>query len=198
MNWPPAQLEGIDADAGLRNVGGDQAFYIKLLERFWRTQEGSGEALAAHAQLGQWSAAGARAHALRGSAAGIGAEALRAAAEALEMAVGPEGRPAGAEMAALCASLATVLASLDSYFSTHLDSHQSLLADMSRAAAAKAQLDLMLSEFSGEAGEFFDACKGDLAAALPPAAIVQLEGHMQRYEYDAARAVLALYLHNSS
>lgn len=198
MNWPPAQLEGIDAGAGLSNVGGDQAFYVKLLERFWRTQHGAACAFADAAGAGDWRAVGERAHSLRGSAAGIGAQALREAAEALELAVGQQRLPATAELEVLQAALALVFGSLDKYFSTHVDSHQYLVADMARAAAAKAQLDVMLSEFSGEAGDFFDSCKNDLAAALPPAAIVLLEGHMQRYEFDAARAVLALYLHNKS
>lgn len=198
MNWPPAQLEGIDADAGLKNVGGDQAFYLKLLERFWRTQEGAPAALAGAAQAGQWSAAGARAHSLRGSASGIGAQALREAAEALETAVGPQGRAAGAELEALLAALTAVLEGLDEYFSTHLDSPQHPLADTGRAVAAMAQLDLMLSEFSGEAGDFFEECKDVLAAALAPAAIALLDWHMQRYEFDAARALLAPYLPKSS
>ena len=197
MNLHRAQLEGIDTDAGLRNVGGDQAFYVRLLERFLRAQQGAVNALALEAGEADWSALGRRAHTLRGSAAGIGAHALQLHAEALEQAVAYGGAPDPEILAAMSSSLAVVLAGLEAYFLTHLDVRQSLASDHTRALAAKAQLVAMLSAFSGETNDFFEDCRADLAAALPPAAMRLLEGHVDRYEFDAARALLELHLHTS-
>lgn len=191
------QLEGIDAGAGLRNVGGDEAFYIKLLERFWRAQQAACGAFEADAAAGSWSAAGERAHALRGSAAGIGASDVCLASEALELAVEQGRLPARAEVAAVCGALAVVVAGLEKYFSTHLDSRQELVSDAARAQAAGAQLDVMLSEFSGDALDYFDERRADFAAALAPDAMLRLEGHLERYEFDAARALLERHLHTS-
>lgn len=191
------QLEGIDAGAGLRNVGGDEAFYIKLLERFWRAQQAACGAFEADAAAGNWRAAGERAHALRGSAAGIGATGLCLAAEALEQAAGQGRLPAGAEVASVCGALAVVVAGLDKYFSTHLDSRQELVSDRARAHDAAAQLDVMLSEFSGDVLDYFDERRADFAAVLAPDAMLQLEANLERYEFEAARAVLARHLHTS-
>jgi HPt (histidine-containing phosphotransfer) domain-containing protein len=195
MNRPPVQLEGIDAGAGLRNVGGDHAFYVKLLERFLRAQQAAHGAFDAEAGAGNWTAVGERAHALRGSAAGIGAHDVHQAAETLELAVAQQRLPAADEVQALCRALGVVVGALETYFSTQLDSRQELVSDMARALAAKAQLDVMLSEFSGESLDYFDECRADFAAALPLDAMLQLEGHLERYEFDAARALLELHLH---
>ena len=198
MSWPPAQFDAIDTAAGLRNVGGDQAFYIRLLERFLRTQQGSVAALALEAGAGNWLAVGQRAHALRGSAAGIGAHALQRHAETLEQAVAQGAAPAPQLLEVLSSSLSLLVAKLDNYFSTQLDTRQCSASDKARALAARAQLDVMLSEFSGEANDFFDQCRSDLAAAMPPAAMALLEGHVERYEFAAARALLGQHLHKTS
>jgi HPt (histidine-containing phosphotransfer) domain-containing protein len=190
------QLEGIDAGAGLRNVGGDGAFYSKLLERFWRTYKLAHSALEADAAASNWTAVGERAHALRGSAAGIGATALCEAAEALEQAVAGQ-HPAPTELAATGAALEVVIASLGNYFSTRLDSRQDFGSDSGRVLSFGAQLDVMLSEFSGDALDYFDERRADFAAALPPDVMLQLEGHLERYEFDAARAVLGRHLHTT-
>lgn len=139
----------------------------------------------------------ARAHSLRGSASAIGAEELGLAADMLERAVLQKKIPAKGEVEALRLALDVVVAGLGKYFSTQLDSRQHTAPDLDGTLAVRAQLDVMLSEFSGDAIDYFDQSRGQLAAVLPPAALL-LEGHRERYEFDSARALLAAHLHVTS
>lgn len=186
---PPILLQGVDTAVGLNHVGGDRAFYIKLLERFWRSHQGTAESMRGDAVAGNWSDAARRAHTLRGSAASVGAEELRQAAEALEHAVGHE-RAAPAEMAALFPVLGRVMAGLEEFFSSQHDPCQISLLNRAQALAARAELIVLLDDFSGDTLDHFEEARASLAQLLTPQALQALAGHLERYEFEAARAVL--------
>lgn len=184
------QIAAIDTTVGLKNVGADQAFYLKLLDRFWHAQRGAGPAFAAEAAAGDWAALVSRAHSLRGSAASIGAMALRQAAERLEHAADLRG-PVTAELPALQRALAEVVAGLDEFFSSQIDQSQVFVLDRAEALGARDQLVVLLKDYSGDALDYFDAVKACLAQLMTPGQLLELAGHIERYEFEAARAVLA-------
>lgn len=184
-------IAAIDSTIGLKNVGADRTFYLKLLDRFWHAQRAAGPAFAAEAAAGDWAALVSRAHSLRGSAAGIGAMALRHAAEQLEHAADLRG-PVTAELPVLQDALAEVLAGLNEFFSSQLDQSQVLITDTAEAFAARDQLVVLLKDYSGDALDYFDSVKPALAQLMAPEALHRLAEHIERYEFEAAREVLSI------
>ncbi|MES2898816.1 MAG: Hpt domain-containing protein [Pseudomonadota bacterium] len=184
------QLPGVDTAQGLHLVGGDGAFYLKLLERFWRSHQGTAQACSAEAAAGDWPALAHRAHSLRGSAASVGAQALREAAEALELAASRQADVPVA-LAALLPALDTVVQGLEQFFAGRHDPDQVLLLNKAEAMAAQAQLVVLLDDFSGDVPDFFEQVRPSLAQLLTASAMQDLAGHIERYEFQAARAVLA-------
>jgi HPt (histidine-containing phosphotransfer) domain-containing protein len=191
---PPIVIPGIDTVLGLENLGGDRAFYLKLLDRFWRLHQGSLAMLMAATQARRWDEVARLAHALRGSAAGVGARTLCDAADQLEIHIRDNGEPDPEQAMGLAGELGAVLAELSLFHEGTHDAGQTVAADATRAHTAMVKLDVMLSEFSGDATDFFDESAGILAAILPRPTLDALAGHLERYEFEAARALLAVYM----
>lgn len=196
QQFEPIDIAGIDTVAGLENLGGDRAFYLKLLERFWRLHQDSLVTLMAAATAKRWDEVMRLSHSLRGSAAGVGARALQAVADEVETSIRERGEPEVGQAMALAGELGYVLAELAQYHDSGHDAGQTVAPDTTRASAALARLDVMLSEFSGESLDKFDESRASLATILPPAVLVELAAHLERYEFDAARLLLAAYVPN--
>ncbi len=81
-----AAVDGIDAQAALRAVGGRVALLERMLRKFVEHYGGSAFSLAAPTHLDQLPALCASCHALRGACAAIGANALAGALQQLELA----------------------------------------------------------------------------------------------------------------
>lgn len=184
------EIAGIDSGAGLANVGGDRAFYLRLLERFWRAQQGAGALATGHALAGRWPELMRMAHTLRGSAAGVGASALHGAASTVERQVRQDGAASRAAVQTLAACLEAIVCELERYFASLDDAGQQLTLGTAQARTAQAKLVVMLNEFSGDTLDYFDECRASLTAILPPATLDQLAQHLERYEFDAARGLL--------
>lgn len=186
---PPLVLPGINTTAGLRHVGGDQAFYVRLLEHFWHAHAGTAAALQREAAQDECDALALRAHTLRGSAASVGAEQLRQAAEALELVAGQPGA-GSAQLAALLPALDEVMAGLAAFFSSQHDPNQDSLLNKAESLAAKAQLVVLLDDFSGDTLDYFVQVRSSLAQLMPEPAMQELARYIERYEFQAARRLL--------
>jgi signal transduction histidine kinase/CheY-like chemotaxis protein len=189
-------LAGIDTVFGLRNVAGNTALYLQLLERFRTSQYHAGAGIRAAFEGGRECEAATLAHTLRGVAGNIGARELQGLAQSVEEAIArgdaDPARLAG-RVAALEAALGAVMQSLDRYFDS---SAAEVIAAVAGDAApgggqALAQLEALLAEFSGEATDYFETVRVALAALLDAATLARLETHLSRYEFEEARAVLA-------
>jgi CheY-like chemotaxis protein len=189
-------LAGIDTVFGLRNVAGNSALYLQLLERFRTSQYHAGAGIRAAFEGGRECEAATLAHTLRGVAGNIGARELQGLAQSVEEAIArgdaDPARLAG-RVAALEAALGAVMQSLDRYFDS---SAAEVIAAVAGDAApgggqALAQLEALLAEFSGEATDYFETVRVALAALLDAATLARLETHLSRYEFEEARAVLA-------
>lgn len=179
-------IDGVDCAAGLLHVGGDRVFYLRLLGRFLT-------ALAPTPALLR-TASGAElmhcAHALCGSAAGIGAAALQLQAATLEQHIKYDGGARDGEAEALAAALERLLVAIGAALPAAARASGSGKCD----AACQNKLMDMLAAFDGEANDLFEQCRQGLAALMPEAVLNRLAGHLGRYEFEAARALLELHL----
>lgn len=80
----PAQLEGVDLEAGLARLGGNRTRYGKLLRDFVRNHAEILKRIRVAVEQGKRDTAGKLAHGLKGVAGNIGATALQDAAQRLE------------------------------------------------------------------------------------------------------------------
>ncbi len=84
---PLATIAGLDSEAGKLTVGGDAAFYLRLLHMFADNHGNDAPAMRRLLAAGDRSGARRMAHTLKGVAATIGANALRATSLAVELAM---------------------------------------------------------------------------------------------------------------
>ena len=202
---PLPGLAGIDSSFGLRNVGGNSALYVELLDRFRASQRDAGCSIRSDFDGGRLREVASRAHSLRGVAGNIGARDVMSLAREIEE---QAARPALRELdltalersvAALERAMADLMDSLDCYFANApevpaaapLESGEPDAIDADRAREAAAQLERLLAEFSGEATDYFDTVRAPLGRLLGPGALARLEAHLSRYEFEEARLVLA-------
>jgi CheY-like chemotaxis protein len=191
---PLPGLPGIDTAFGLRNVAGNKALYLQLLERLRGSQRGAGAEIRADFEAGRHVDASRRAHTLRGVAGNIGARELQMLAQAVEegMTIETADRTVLARgVRALEAAMEDLMHSLDRYFD-----QASLPAAAASGAAgdapeAMAQLATLLAEFSGEATDYFDSVRATLAGVLDGATMANLSVYLAGYEFEEARQLLA-------
>jgi hypothetical protein len=62
------------------------------------------------------------------------------------------------------------------------------------AHEALARLSTLLEEFSGEATDYFDSVRAQLARLLDAPAMASLEAYLSRYEFEEARQLLARHV----
>jgi HPt (histidine-containing phosphotransfer) domain-containing protein len=198
-----SSLSGIDSAFGLRHVAGNVALYVQLLDRFRATQRDAGSLIRTDFEAGRRIEAASRAHTLRGVAGNIGARELQTLAQAVEeglsMASSDRARMA-AGVRALQAAVDATMHSLDNYFASHAaqapvpdapaPAHAPGSAAPADALQAVAQLEELLAEFSGEATDYFEAVRAQLAGVLESQVLARLEQHLSRYEFEEARGLL--------
>jgi HPt (histidine-containing phosphotransfer) domain-containing protein len=196
---PLPGLAGIDSSFGLRNVGGNSALYVELLDRFRASQRDAGCSIRSDLEAGRLREAASRAHSLRGVAGNIGARALQSLSQEIEEEAGrpaPDAAALERSAAALERAVADLMDALDTYFANAPEVPAAVpytedAASPEDAQQAVAQLERLLAEFSGEATDYFDTVRAPLGRLLGPGALARLEAHLSRYEFEEARAVLA-------
>jgi CheY-like chemotaxis protein/HPt (histidine-containing phosphotransfer) domain-containing protein len=196
---PLPGLAGIDSSFGLRNVGGNSALYVELLDRFRGSQRDAGCSMRSDLDGGRLRDVASRAHALRGVAGNIGARDLMSLAQEIEEEAArpaPDSAALDRSVGALERAMADLMDSLDTYFANAPEVPAAVPVaggkdDGHDAAVAVAQLERLLAEFSGEATDYFDTVRAPLGRLLGPGALARLEAHLSRYEFEEARMVLA-------
>jgi CheY-like chemotaxis protein len=200
-----SSLSGIDSAFGLRHVAGNVALYVQLLDRFRGTQRDAGGAIRADYEAGRRMEAASRAHTLRGVAGNVGARELQTLAQAVEEGLGlasADRARLAAGVRALQAAVDATMDSLDSYFAQQAaQAAQAATLPASAASdldagspadalAAIAQLGQLLDEFSGDATDYFETVRAQLAGVLEAPLLARLEQHLSRYEFEEARQLL--------
>jgi two-component system sensor histidine kinase/response regulator len=138
---------------------------------------------------------GKRAHTLRGVAGNIGARELQLAAQSVEEGVRDALAPdrLAPRIDQLHAALVAVFRALDTYFDSPSASAIAAVAlpdPGDTADHALAHLQVLLSEFSGDTTDYFDAVRARLASVLDSVTLDRLSQHLSRYEFEEARVLL--------
>jgi CheY-like chemotaxis protein/HPt (histidine-containing phosphotransfer) domain-containing protein len=186
-------LAGIDTAFGLRNVAGNRKLYVQLLDRFRASQRRAGTDIRADFEAGLRADAGRRAHTLRGVAGNIGARELQTLAQAVEEGMAIEfANPfvLARGVAALETAVEDLMRSLDRFFESPDTEPPREPAPQGGASEALRRLAQLLEEFSSEATDYFDSVHAQLASAFDGASMMNLEGHLSRYEFEEARQLL--------
>jgi len=119
----PLSLDGIEVEEALDRIGGDEALYRRLLDKFAQGHRDAVSNIDAAVAAGDLVAVRAAAHALRGVAANIGASDLAELAEAVETAARDgDATAARRGMDDLAAEHARVMGSIDAIENTTIDS----------------------------------------------------------------------------
>ena len=191
----PEAIPGIDLDVGLKNVGGNQRLYYKLLGDFRDDHAGDPESIGAALDLGDATTAKRIAHTIKGIAGTIGALDLqRVAVELEDVLKDPEqetwhSRLARLEsvMAPLMNGLASLSAGNDSPEETGADE---VPMDPERASRLLRELDVLLDEMDPDAeeklAEFSTLVSGNVDVGL----MRKLSSEVSGFDFEAARATL--------
>jgi PAS domain S-box-containing protein len=185
------QIEGLDAELGLRRVGENPSLYLKVLGKFYASNESTAAAISAAFASGDYVLAERLAHTLKSLAASIGAEQLSAAAAQLEAAVGrgqaPE--PVASER---CFDL---LASLRSALQHYLEPAGAVVRVAPPAAASQdwqafvpqlQRLKLLLTADDSQAGVCLDEILSALGGSALPEALDLMAKAVRNYDFEQA------------
>ena len=186
-----ARVPGLDAQAGLARVQGNERLYLDLLRRLVHTQREAGQILLSLLEAGERDAAARQAHTLKGLLATLGAHDLSGQAagiEALILTDAPtpcltgEGLRFSADMESLLAALREAL--------PPLDTQAPVWAEPARLEEVCARLRGLLAQDDTEATRLLEAEEALLSAALP-GEFPALREAVLSYDYDRARDILA-------
>ena len=111
----PLNIAGIDAEVGLKSIGGKRERYESLLRKFAERQAGTAEAIRIALSAGDASTAEREAHSLKGAASTLGATALAKYAAEVEIAI-KTGQNVDEALDALSHSLGAVVKAIRAVF----------------------------------------------------------------------------------
>jgi two-component system sensor histidine kinase/response regulator len=197
-------IDGLDVKDGETRVMGNRKLYVKLLRQFVEQQGPALEQLAAALAQSETSVAERLAHTLKGVSGSIGAKAVQAAAATLETLIREGAAAAEIETARQRAIL--VLDPLVAALRTGLPAPAAELAapaasepvDPVKVRVAAEQLMNLLSESDAECGDFVEANRALLQAALPMSQWAEFENLIQEYAFGEAEALLRAAVEGSN
>ena len=190
-------LPGIDVQAGLRVMAGNQAFYLRMLRKFAASERDFAQRFQATQDAGDAATLARQAHTLKGLAGNIGAHELYAAADRLESAsaAGPQDTP---ELARL---LATTVEALDQVLASiaslgHPDqpaaAQATVLSELERAQARALLLQLapLVDNNDAEAMEVGGHCVDLLKRSTLAPLVLPLERALRDFDFERAAELL--------
>jgi len=203
-NTLPDRMPGLDLVAGIKQVGGNQRLYEKLLREFLINHGHADETLRSHIDLGEHDSAHRLAHTLRGVAGNVGAQSLALAAEHLEDALrqGQDATPYVDPFAQACKELFGSLTEVFSVADRSQLSPTLLVADTDStlkpgdAGAAgncsTALNDLLHALTMGDpqSMQLFRVQRDSLCARFSEALVMQIEAEIDDFELEAAASHL--------
>ena len=191
---PLPDVPGLNVGDGLARVLGNRKTYERVLTLFQDNHADDANAVERAVEDGNWELADQLAHTLKGVAGNIGAEAVFEAAMALEKAIGEREesavRPALTKtkecVQELLASLANVLAQMGA-----TSDEADPVANSETLATGLEKLGDLLSDNDGEAVEFWNEIRSELAITGGSPELTKLNGQIQAFEFEAALHTLS-------
>ena len=178
---------GIDRSSALKRLGGNEALYQRLLDRFAENQAMAVESIRTALAAGERETAQRHAHTLKGLAGNIGADALMSAAADVEHALAAGGCDEGA-LTHLASLLAQALADLPQPVARSGGISTSAPMRKEDLVAQLHQLQMLLTADNAESANRFDLLKPALAGFIDQDSIEALAHAIGQYEFDAAAA----------
>ncbi|QID19597.1 response regulator [Nitrogeniibacter mangrovi] len=183
-------IEGIDLDAGLRRMGGDEGLYLRLLRQFAQTQGDTPARIADQIAQGQVDGAEHAAHTLCGLAANIGAGALAAAAAQVETAL-RRGETDADALERMQAHMATLVEAIRTRLPVPRAPERPRERTTANASTIVGELTRLLRAADGEANAYFSQVRADLIDCLGEAAVGEMAQAIQVYDFDRAAGILS-------
>ncbi len=187
----PANIEGLDIQAGLRRVLGKHSLYLSMLRKFAAGNTTLLEAVAQALQAGDQATAERHAHTLKGLAGNIGAGPLQQEMAQLEMALREQASPHTIEglMASATAQLSQLLEQLQTKLPPDTKAQASAAVDPQQLQAVCQQLRDLLADDDAQAADVLDANAALLRAALG-AHFHAVQTAIANFDFEAALQAL--------
>ncbi|MEI6413846.1 MAG: response regulator [Pseudomonadota bacterium] len=185
-------LQGLDMTDGLRRVLNKPSIYLSLLRKFLETQKSAPAAIETALDAGDWGLAERLAHTLKGVAGSIGAHELQGKSARLEAAIReqPPRMILNDRLATLVASLAPLIAELETKLPPKEVPQTDVIVDMNRAREICADLATRLAEEDFAANRIFEANAPLLQAALGDDDYHEIENGINHFDFERALCVL--------
>jgi two-component system sensor histidine kinase/response regulator len=185
---PIPEIDGLDAAAGLRRVGGNRDLYVRLLRQFAERHAGDAETLAATLSSGDRAAAERMAHSINGAAGNLGFNVLQDVFGRLEGAI-KQNRSVGVELAEAKACMAATVASVRQAVVLQVQSVPT--EAMAKETGAMAQeLVRLLAAGDGDALDYFESHTSAARNLFAPADFERFERAMQGFDFETALGLL--------
>ncbi|MBV8658292.1 MAG: response regulator [Burkholderiales bacterium] len=192
LNLP--HIEGLDAVAALRRIGGNEALYLRLLQQFVVEETDTVARLAAALAEGDKTAAVRIAHGLKGVAGSVGFEALQVSAFALEQAI-KAGADTRSALSQLERQLTQVLTDLTAWLPHRAAENAPVTAD---APAHIAQLSSLLEASDGDSVAYFLEHTADIRSVFDERTFAAFERAVTAFDFEVAAKSLQLALTGQS
>ncbi len=179
------KLEGVDIEASLDRLQGNQQLYVKLLTRFSQHYHNFDEQLRDALAEKNGEPAVRLAHTVKGLAGNIGASALESIAARAEGEL-EEGNCSDKTLESLCLSVKQLQEQLVPLSPGKHGQISSAQFDQQQLQKLLEQLQAMLNEYDAAVGEFFDNNASLLASAQSSTEIKLLGKTIAEYDYEQA------------
>ena len=183
------ELDGLDVNAGLARVGGNNALYLKLLRQFLDL-EPLPQQVANNLSLGDRASAERLAHTVNGSAAGLGITAVHAAALELEKAL-----RAQEETQTLVAHFTSVCSDFISRLRAALPPEtaptcEHVAMSVQQVIQLFREMDGRLDEFDVVATELFEQHRSQFTREFSAAELATFESQLSGFAFPEAQNTL--------
>lgn len=194
----PVELPGINISEGLKNVGGKERFFKKLLLEFYKDYRKAAPEITEALSKGQTEHVKRRAHTIKGVAASIGAERLMKNASVLEGAfIHDTGEDKHALLSGLKESLDEVLESIGTMLTPSGESHpeepeddDGRDIDLKKVEPVMVKLLGHLQEGDASSEECFEALRDNIKMSEYSEYMDKLQEHIDNYDFEEARNTL--------
>ena len=187
------EIEEIDIVDGLRRVAGNRRLYRSLLEQFAVKHADAEVEVAQALKSGDRERAERLAHTFKGVAGNIGIARVQSAAAKVEKAIRENDTSADEAIAELCSVLAPVVATIRTRLAETAETTNPYADfDAAKATAAVTRLASLIDNSDGDAADAVEEFAIAMAGRADDDKLRELRESIINYDFDAARAHLAL------
>ncbi|MFD2167683.1 response regulator [Thalassotalea euphylliae] len=191
VKQPIPDIEGLDTKNALLRMGGNTELFIKLLDKFTKTQANAVDEIKHAIDKNQCKDAERIAHTLKGVAANIGATKLAAAAKEVEHALSLENTDIAALLKQTSTELAQTITNINAASventAAETSCHQ---ASAEEIATQLQQLFEEIEDFDANAQETWRTLSSGLGSSVDDSLKAKIKDALDNYDFDQAEQLL--------